>query len=237
MALSMNRVTEIASSKQGASDTFINVDKDTMLYYVSLVKTYDLSNSFEHTNDFTTFFSKNELLKKLIPLNMRMQAFYFAKLGFVVEGMPSKLLFMINELNKTLVCKNSPNRILLSLGVDVLTKFAKGGSTFLSPNYCIKDALDLILGYEVKLITDTRLCVVNANLCEVLVKTELNSDVIVWFDKCFMEERGNLDFLKSLCYREELGVYTMINNKATPLRTIGVTGGKIVVDDYDLRSV
>lgn len=169
------------------------------------------------------FYDAYELFKKSIPVEKQAEMFYAAKLGFVFDNVPSRLVYILNKAIKTY---DTVNVAISSIDNRILQKFLDKGS--LHPDIIIKDVVDSLYGKDTELITNTnRKVKADDETYEIYVQ---NTDRVVVVPADIANCIESREDLENINFKDDLGV--CLYDK--PLRTFNGRLG-ITYDDYDLR--
>lgn len=179
--------------------------------------------AFDTIDDANAYFSIFPDIKKIIGSKKCVEVFYALKCGFVYDGVPGKLTYMLIELFK-LMDKESVNRSLNS-AVKLLDKYA--GYTYGDSKFTVKDIIENILGKSVSLLTDYCRKVKVGDYWEVWIPGE-NAVALIPDDIANMLSSDNLE---ELYYDSDKGLML----KEIPLRTLNNRVG-CTLDDFDLRN-
>lgn len=177
---------------------------------------------FKLTESSEEFYKACPHFKKFIELQALEEVFYATKLGYYLEGVPSKLTYL---LQKTLHKYDTPNNAVNAVMGTAFGRFLKKGS--LAENITIKMVIESLLGVEYQELSEFRLAARFNNCYEVYVS---NVDRVVILPQDYSSYLENIEDLKTVEYRRGEGV-VLCN---TLLRTYGGRIG-ITCNEFDLR--
>ncbi|MBQ2885880.1 MAG: hypothetical protein IJE43_19315 [Alphaproteobacteria bacterium] len=199
------------------------VTKSDLMLFRRLLRTQDIyTESFNKTDSAKEFYEAFELFRKIIPDNVKEDAFYSAKVGYYFEGVPSKLVYILKQA----ISKGAtPSLALQSVSPLVWGRFLKEGS--LPEGITIKDVLESIYGYEVQLLSKSQKKIQYSDYSEIYVE---NVDKIVLLPNDIADQFASIDDLSSIKYVPKKGVCF----EEMPLRFFNGRKG-ITLDEFDLR--
>lgn len=113
----------------------------------------NMSSNFEVLEDANAFFKMFPDVKKLIGAKLCVEVFYACKLGYMYEGIPNKLLYILtkalNQNNREFV------NLALNSAVNLLKPYADSSFTCGEEVVTTKDVIENIVGHSVQLITSS----------------------------------------------------------------------------------
>lgn len=208
------KVTKVAEIKQ-----------DKLVDFKTLVAMSKMTESaFDVLEDANAFYKMFPDIKKLIGANICVEVFYACKLGYYYEGIPTKLLFILNKTVKV----NGREHInkALNPAVTLLRSYVDNAYQYSGEKITVKDVLENIIGEPVALLTTSELKVKSSDCWEVYIKDAervalLPEDIasMLSYSDC---EKLSFDIGKGIML-EDIPVRTL-NNR------LGITR-----DDFDLR--
>ena len=182
-----------------------------------------IQSLYDAVDDASAFYAQVPELKKILPHKLAAETFYASKLGYIYEGVPSRLVYILSELFR-LGDRKYVNRTL-EMAVQPLSGYA--GITFGPDKITVKDVIENLIGTKVDLLTaDTR-------------KIQVDDAYEVWIDDI---ERVALlpkdiakplskDDVKKIKYTSDKGL--MLGD--IPIRTMNNRVG-CTLSDLDLRT-
>lgn len=183
-----------------------------------------IQSAFNLTDDADSFMKMYPDIRRVISTSKLIEAFYALKLGYYLEGVPSKLVYVIENAVKTFG-KDNINYTLSSitpfLNIYATSKFECDNNT-----YTLKGVVENIVGSSVSLLSYASPKVKSNGCYEVYVK-DINQVVLLPND--IGEEIPMVDVDK-IVYNKEVGL--TIND--VPLRCFGDRVG-ITKSEFDLR--
>lgn len=177
---------------------------------------------FKLTESSEEFYRSCPDFKKFIELELLEEVFYITKLGYYLEGVPSKLTFL---LQKAFQKYDTPNNAVNAITGTAFGRFLKKGS--LAEGITIKTVIETLIGERYQELTEFRLATKFKNCYEVYVK---NVDRVVILPEDYGKYLESIDDLRTIEYRKEEGV-VLCN---TPLRTYGERIG-VTCNEFDMR--
>lgn len=187
-----------------------------------MLVTEDNSSRFANTEDASQFFDWCPIFKSLDHDSLE-DAFYCEKVGYRLEGVPAKLVFILTKALKLY----PPNKALSLVDKRVFQKYSDGKN--LKEGVCIRKVLSTICKYDVKLLCKDMPIVKNDNVFEVYM--EEHDAVLVMPEKIGEKLYRNPDQVKLLNVDKTKGVMLL----DVPLST--VLAGRAYIDIFDLRHV
>lgn len=174
------------------------------------------------TDSSTEYFEAYDLLNMVVADEIKEDLFFTAKLGYFYEGIPSKIVYL---LQKAIRSYNTPNNAISSLDIGRVGRFLKKGS--LPDGVTLKQIMENIIGSEFQLLTKYRRSVQFKDSVEIYVE---NTDRVLVLPKDIAVLIESAEDLASVEYVKGVGVCV----HGIPIRTLG---GKIglTLNEYDLR--
>lgn len=197
-------------------------DCDLFRSLVSTSKT--VSDMYEATDDATAFFTAFPDIKKIIGTQKCVEVFYACKLTYVCDGVPCRLVYIVNKMF------NESGRVTVNLAINralnLLKKYVDDVYIIEGKEYTVKDVIENAAGFSVKLLTSSVPKVKATNCYEVYVA---NAERVALIP---------LDIAKMLPYDECEGIYFdrqlgLLMKNGTPLRCLNDRMG-ITRDDFNL---
>lgn len=182
-----------------------------------------VSSLYNNVDDASAFYAQVPELKKLLPPKMATDIFYASKLGYIFEGVPSKMVYVISELFR-LGDKDHVN-LTLEMGVQLLANYA--AFTYGKDKFTIKDVIENIIGTKVSLLTPDTRKVQAVDSYEVWVE---NANRVVLLPNDIAKPLSK-DDVKKIEYDSERG----LTLSDIPLRTMNNRVG-CTLSDFDLRT-
>ena len=198
---------------------------DDILQFKRLLRideTYALS--FNKTNSAKEFYDSYELFAAAFNDNVKEDVFYGAKLGFILEGIPSRLTYLLK-----LAIANAPTPSLAIQSVSPLAWGKALDKGYLPEGITIKDVLDELYGYETKLISKTQFKQDHHGFSEIYVA---NVDRICLLPSKIAGMFGTVEDINMIKYIPGKGVCF----GEDPIRLFDGMKG-ITFDEFDLRDV
>ena len=179
-------------------------------------------NGLRFTESSSEYFEAYDLLNKVIPDEIKEDLFFTAKLGYFFDGIPSKVVYI---LQKAIRSYNTPNNAISSLDVRSLGKFLKKGS--LPDGVTLKEIMENLIGSKFSLLTKYRKSVQFKESVEIYVP---NTDRVLILPKEVAALVQSEEDLDSIEYVKNVGVCV----HGIPIRTLGGKVG-LTLNEYDLR--
>lgn len=177
--------------------------------------------AFDSTDNATIFFKGYADIKELVGTKA-VDVFYAYKLGYFLEGVPMKLVYILTKAYR----EYSEVNMALNSCIALVQKYAN--NVYVTPNgsYTVKDIIDNIAATSTKLITEDCLKVEYNNYFEVYIKDTRMVALIPSYTATNLSQ----DDINNIKYDKEKGLVL----HGLPLRistnTLGAT-----LHDYDLR--
>lgn len=212
------------SKAEETSKPVLAKEHDLILFkkLLKIDNTYSLA--FGKTDSANEFYESFELFNQAFDDSIKQDVFYCAKNGYILEGIPGRLVYLLK-----LAIKSSETP---SLAIQSVSALAWGNSLkkgYIEGDLTIKDVLDSLYGYDVRLLTKLQPKVKYEGFSEVYVSNVdriclLPNSIADQFNT--LEDLGNIKYIsgKGVCFNDE------------PLRTFGSLKG-ITFDEFDLRDV
>lgn len=178
---------------------------------------------FKKTNSFKEFFEAYEVFDNTFDKKLQEDVFYSAKLGYFLEGIPSRLVYL---LKKSVDQNPTPSVALQGVSPLAWDRFLKAGS--LPEGVVIKDVLDAIYGYETQIIDKTQLKVRHEEFSEIYIE---NVDRICLLPNTIADQ-FDLSDLSMIEYVPKKGVCF----DGVPIRFFDGRDG-IILDEFDMRGI
>lgn len=127
-----------------------------------------MQNVYDMTDDANSFFYMFPDVKKLLGTGTCVEVFYACKLKFVYDGVPSKLVYIVNKMFSecgTIAVNSAINRTLPLLKPYVNDVYNVDGKSV-----TVKDVIENIAGFPIKLLTSSVPKVKATNCFEVYVR-------------------------------------------------------------------
>lgn len=177
---------------------------------------------FKYTEIAKEFYKACPLFTKLIPKGMQEDVFYAAKCGYLLEGVPSKLTYLLNKAFKEY---DTPNNGVSMVAAVSLKPFLAEGS--LAEGLTVKDAIEGVLGKSYQVLSDANRAVKYNDCYEVYVE---NVDRVVILPLEYEKYLASRQDLLTVEYNSGIGVCLC----GKPLRTYCGKFG-ITENEFDLR--
>lgn len=174
------------------------------------------------TEESDEFYAAYEFLRELTPDEIKEDVFYATKVGYILEGVPSKLVFI---LKKALSKYKTPNVALSAIDRRLLSKYLTKDS--LPAGITIRLIMEDILGCTITLLSEYKKSIRYRDVFEVYVE---NTDRVLVIPESMGDYVQTQQDLENVSYVKDLGV--CLYDK--PMRTLGGKLG-VVTDEYDLR--
>lgn len=211
------------SIKSGqAEKNRLAAESDVTLFKEALAINKEYQRGFNITDSAKEFYESYELFNSIFDDCIKEDVFYANKLGYLFEGVPCKLTYI---LTKSIRANQTPNLALQSVSSLVWGRFLKNGT--LREGITIKEILENIYGKNIVLLSEGVRKVKYDDFSEVYVE---NVDRIVLLPPDIADTLGSIEDLKSIVYKKGLGVCF----DSVPLRVYNGRIG-IVEDEFDLR--
>lgn len=198
--------------------------------FKSLLAIHDYyRDGFASTEVSEEFYEAYEMFRDMIPKEKQTDVFYATKMSYILEGVPSKLAYLLRKaIRSDKTEENLPrgvNEAILSIGYTSWGKFLKKGS--LAGDLTVKDVIDVIVGRDCTLISDSVRKVVYEDYAEIYVQ---NVDRVVLVPKDIADQINSMEDLCNIQYKQGVGVCV----GDFPLR---IMNGRIGVtkNEFDLR--
>ena len=196
------------------------MDLTNFKHLLKINKVY--ASSFNKTDSAKEFYENFELFDKAFDKKLQEDVFYGAKLGYLLENVPCRLVYLL----KLAAANNvTPSLAVQSVSPIAWGRFLKKGT--LPEGIIIKDILDAVFGYDTQLITKTKLKIRYERYSEVYIE---NVDRICLLPNSIADQFDTIEDLRELKYVPKVGVCF----GEVPLRTFDGRNG-ITFDEFDLR--
>lgn len=202
------------------------LSQDMLSTFQSLISSGQRIRMFyDQTDDVNSFFSLFPDVKQIVGTRVCVECFYACKLGYFMEGVPTKLTYIVQKMLSGEDNKLYVNRSM-NAAVQLLTPYSNCEYEIAGECYTMKDVVENVVGSPIKLINSSVRKVKVRDVWEVFVpdanRVALLPDGI--------GSSLSMDDCENLRYVRDLGI--ALND--IPIRTLGNRVG-IVRDDFDLR--
>lgn len=140
-------------------------DCDTFRRLVGSSKTVE--NVYNMTDDANSFFSMFPDIKKMFGDGVCVEVFYACKLKFVYDGVPSKLVYIVSKMLSE--CGNCNINTALNRTTSLLRPYVDHIYKVDGKEYTLKDVIENMTGFSIKLLTSSVRKVKSVNCFEVYV--------------------------------------------------------------------
>lgn len=222
--LELNRIFEGKYiEEKGKADNQVQITEEDMIKFRELLTINDVfSEGLSKTESATEYFHTYELLDRVVEDRLKEELFYTAKTGFFFEGIPSKVVYLLQRAIKRY---NTPNNAINSIDVRVLSKYLKKG--YLPENVTLKQVMENLIGREFQTLSESRLAVTYKDCVEVYVRNTDRVLIVPLSLESYFNSREDLEHVE---YVKNIGVCI----QGIPIRTLkGMLG--VTFDEYDLR--
>ena len=111
--------------KREKEEKQIQVTEENVIKFRELLMINDsFTEGLNRTESAVEYFKTYELLDKVVSDDLKEELFYIAKTGFFFEGIPSKVVYLLQRAIKKY---NTPNNAISSIDIRVLNKYLKKG--------------------------------------------------------------------------------------------------------------
>jgi hypothetical protein len=199
-------------------------NEDLILFKNTLAISALMTNVYNNTDDANSFFTVYPSVKQIIGTKKCVECFYACKLGYYIEGVPSKLVYIVNK-----IFKENDKRFVnksLNTALPLLKPYVNCQFKGTNDDYTVKDIIENACGHSVKLLTPAELKVQVGTDWEVFIpnveRVALLSDEL--------GSQFSYQDCERLEFKKDLGI--VLGN--IPIRTLNNKLG-VVKDDFDLR--
>lgn len=199
------------------------IDKDKLTYFKFIFSIHD---SFEallrECDSHKVFYNKCDFISRMVPDEAKEEVFYTMKLGYFVEGIPSKLIYLVKKAKETY---DTPNVAINYINKTELRKYLYEGA--LKNGLTVLDVFNNIYGYPVQLLTNICLKAKNGNAYEFFIKDKEEVCVV---PEDIANAIPSMSDVGSLNYVKDVGVCV----GDIPIRILADKCG-IIFNEFDLR--
>ena len=209
--------------KREKEEKQIQVTEENVIKFRELLMINDsFTEGLNRTESAVEYFKTYELLDKVVSDDLKEELFYIAKTGFFFEGIPSKVVYLLQRAIKKY---NTPNNAISSIDIRVLNKYLKKG--YLPESVTLKQVMENLIGREFQTLSEARLAVPYKDCIEVYVR---NTDRVLIIPNTLEGYFNSREDLESVEYKKNIGVCI----QDIPIRTLKNRLG-ITFNEYDLR--
>lgn len=201
------------------SEEEVNIFADMLRISKTVLDEYSVGD------DANAFLKKYPAFARVLGSDKAVECFYAYRLGFSFNGVPNKLVYILDTVNK--MSDGTKPNVAIWRGSNYVSRYAD--KTFVTPDgeeYTVKDVIDNVFGQNVKLLNDFDNKASIENGFEIYVK---ECDRIALLPTDIGEQLSNEDIQK-ITYSTKSGL--MLGD--IPLRTFNGRLG-VTFDDFDLR--
>lgn len=200
-------------------------DNDKLIEFKELLSiSLNMKNAFGAIDDSNAFFKMYPDVKKVIGARICAEVFYACKLGYYYDGIPSKLVYILNKAVKN-HGKDFPN-LTINSAISLLRTYASAQYKYEGKTLEVKDVLDNVFGTSVQLLTTAKMKIKVGDNWEVFIP-DVERVAIMPDDIASMISYGDCD---KLSFDINKGI--MLGD--VPVRTMNGRVG-ITRNDFDLR--
>lgn len=200
-------------------------DNDKLIEFKELLAiSPNMKNVFSAVDDSNAFFKMFPDVKKVIGAKICAEVFYACKLGYYYDGIPSKLVYILNKAVKN--CGRDFANLTVNSAVNLLRTYASAQYRYDGSTICVKDVLDNVFGKSVDLLTTAKMKIKTGDVWEVFIP-DVERVALMPDDIASMISYGDCD---KLSFDINKGI--MLGD--VPVRTMNGRVG-ITRNDFDLR--
>lgn len=182
------------------------------------------TDMYNGCDDANSFFSVYTDIKKMIGASICNEVFYACKLTYVYDGVPSRLVYIISKMISK--CNTAYPNVAINRTYKLLSKYLSDVYIVGGQEFTVKDVIENMFGFGIKLITSSVPKVKSTNCYEVYVR-DVERVALIPGDIARILPYAECEKLR---FDRQVGI---VMTDGTPLRCLNGRLG-ITKDDFDL---
>lgn len=215
---------KIESSQKTKIEPVHYTQNDLELFNKTINTSVTIKAAYDQTDDANSFFAKFPDVRKIVGSKVCVECFYACKLGYYMQGIPTKLVYIVDKIFKE-YDKEYVN-VAMNAAIPLLSPYAISEFDYVGESYTLKDVIENFVGRSITLLTTSVPKVKVKDAWEVYIPTTKRVAILP-------DDIGSaisLDDCEKLDYDKDAGLVL----QGIPLRTMGDRLG-VTLSDYDLR--